>query len=1715
MWTIYCTTTNLGSYGNTRNFSFAWNSTLWQPQPAMALVLENLPLELFFPWKKTYLQVWEVAGGTEIASRGKASERQPSPSPSWDAARNHLETHFRDRTKTDHGNPVEEDRKREIEFFLGIGTILEGGNYQANSENWPGVMASFSNQGALVGKEMGGISIHPLSDFRGGNKTEFDEWLERVDQLDAGRLAIIPVPEGWISNYKPNPELEGREVFSFEIRSPGGIVCGVQAKACCGRESASIWKTTIPTSGGYLKVPDDFNGQEDITYLKKNWRKNYLNDVSQLLNPVVWFADSALDLPTMIQLVHDRADPGWRISHAYFDMATAKAAPGSPKICSEIFKMLTHSDNAITKLGVNDEQIYKGFLANLRTSGGWVRMVSEAVDLWGGDEYRGLAVILREERIKIETFSSLVSASPPLPGFDVSPALVSEIQARLKERGLANKKIGELKRSDIETLVKKIDGRAVVPGHLPPDNDRFPGLTWIKAFRKDADQAPTLDEARKKLAEISEDEDFLLDLFIRQWNALVLFAANGVQATATARWQSVIEADNLSEKRTLLQKVLRDSGRNLSSRLGDGLTGAALTALAIDPAERQDAASEAKAVRDGIIRAMEKITKRLVDTGHPPFLLPTSPGQPDTPPPDGEISKRMKNLVLHDPGPNGRRRTMPQPLRMDIPRWGQDKGAQEKFEEELSGVLVMLSRRDNSTKWHCLNASMLQGKILGVPDVSIESRVLSPYQLNTSGGILQGVVEYQEEPIAVDLNKTRGTAVDKNPAAPGTSSGLTFKYTQLAKPIPGDWGLIPFLAYQKPQGGASNRYRAAWIPVHNSGALPPELVEGDPRQLKKPAALTPPSNDHRQRQFAEFSEYLRRVPVGNVRFTGPLLKPSERSSGARKPAWQEFNPTLAPSGVASLTKELLRHYEAEKESDPTVYLLWSNENFARTGNPAIDFYVRPPATEPLNWRRGFRTAMGRAQNESEEKFETFLDNVSGDYDWLVENPSEGMDPNGDEQDPFGKASDLIDDYAVIAAKVAIHELEPPNSNRQRIVRTPVKDFILGLDNFKPPVPMGQLPHIKRIQKVFSKPIGAGPLDSKFKGRIVISRDPQGEGIEVKSSEPDANGLTSLLVRVGAGRICMVTVHPLISKPAYEHFDEIHPQLPEEINLGAFGKVYRIPGTERVTYFEAVSVPGTLPSPEELYSRLNLELNEARKLKISLAPIPDPLKAGHMKPWGHNWAYVGDAKAFIQRWSVQGSEQNWKGDLPALCANASLIGPAIEQFDTLKTISTNELGDFGNVSDNDVEHSPRSVSFVSLLGKKGNSPADRITIHEEPGDQEQNPSYIRATIWIRSRYSGLPGFDGEIKALHTLSKDTETLSTPYNRYILPGRLRSPLGPPRVKMLIPLIDDGKSEEENEENCGGIPGGSPHNPGFVALCVESLVSPFHLLEGNISRTLYSGSEYPEMGFDPITSPKAPDGPLLSPQPLLGRPFGLTVEREASDSNFPFSAYFFDCPPLPENWTKDGRVHDLFMTLSFRWKIWPGIPSMKTMDASEEELTGLASGDWQVRLLARQNQVFIRKPGGGGTPILKNLNSFKFDFNPSGNPEFYSGEGDKIEILRPETPSSSGIVITFAFLSWSMIPDMLGEISTKRPEGIHLLPEIGNAWKKVWQRGDGSGEDASSGQFVMIMARKGELGNGDTIRTLEQFLMALFPDQPTTGNKYREARMMLNRIFRPIPRK
>jgi hypothetical protein len=577
------------------------------------------------------------------------------------------------------------------------------------------------------------------------------------------------------------------------------------------------------------------------------------------------------------------------------------------------------------------------------------------------------------------------------------------------------------------------------------------------------------------------------------------------------------------------------------------------------------------------------------------------------------------------------------------------------------------------------------------------------------------------------------------------------------------------------------------------------------------------------------------------------------------------------------------------------------------------------------------------------------------------------------------------------------------------------------------------------------------------------------------------------------------IQPLLSSAANNHFDAIHEPATEPVKLKAGELLYRIPGAERVIHFEAVPEPEDLPGKESIWHRLQIVSSDAG----SQVPLQVKLGRPDDAPWTREWANVGAAETFIQRWTPYGPEQEWDPDLklPKLCKNVTLLAEDPTQAKQLGEMLENELGDFVDRGDNDAESSVGMISLVPLLEKKGSG----LTLYEDKDGQPEHPTYLRATVKLHSRYKGLPGFDDAVKAA-VVSGGVDAC---HKRHLRSGRLRQPLGPPRIKMLVPLIGIEPREDEEDEM-------AVTHAGFYALCLEPVVSPFHLLEGMIARAPYDGEEYAQIGFDPLTTAaaiKSGNGDFKAP--LHGRPFGLTFEREGGDAGYPSSAYRFDCPSLVKDLQEKGRGQDLMIELNFRWRIWEGVEGLRTMDGSVEELRGQPTGNWQARLLARQDEVKLwRKKGAGEElkPGWVRLDRLHFRFDKS-SPVFQF-EGEDWGIVPPPSVDGSKLYATFAFLTWSLIRDFMHSTMTTRWEGIYLLGKGRAGWKTIWERaGDLSRNETKEGLFVMVLMHE----DTTDVSELRKLLSALFPSQTKpdkSGSIYKQATMMPGRMFKPISR-
>ncbi len=1736
MWTIVTNTSNLGAYtGDKRaRLAFNWNSTFWRGGGVPPAV-EAAQFGLFLPWRSIRLELWDVTDGSIPSKLGGAGgpavvrPAKPTNGAGWGSARERL------------GSALSVQGGIAPERFFGVAAA--GGEYAMNPESWPALMASLSNYASPVNEELGLSSFHPLDWFiekmelspEEADGLDDDEKAEALknkkkdigDRLSAGaRIALVPVPlpdqpgeeELWTlsASDAAGPE---QAILKLTHKDLAGFNAEIQVQGANSSLNQNVWVRAFGGTRSYLPLSDQFDSDEDSELRKRNWRKDYAHNVQAHLNLLAWWREKNVpaknDWATLrplleagLLLLHDRADLGLRFGVEEFDLDEAgQSGPplqdGAKRISEHIFLRLAKIDpgsgrKVLDELGVGPGLKGKNekFLQHLRDGKeqNWVGLVTMAVEQWGEDS---LAVKGRSTSHLHEALRFLSK-----PGSE----------DEFKETG--------------------IDGA----------------------------------KALEELERVADDEDIVLDLFIVQWEQ---FVAKHGGAGSEKHWRKLLGADRLMDRRGELQELLRDSGRTLREWLGDGLTAElwfwrekengkmVSKGLHVPDGTPQNAKSEAKAVQEAIVQGMKRLWN--IPTT-PPFRVPvlrtTKSEEKDFPAPGAEAKEAIEEMVVRLATPSELRRTMPHPLRVDTPMLT----TPAKQLAEMAGVLVFLRRKGEKGgkkegKWRCLNMAKLLGTVdgnelvLGKP----AEQVVSPFQVNSVNGVLQGVIEYQERPIAVELLEAiermkRDSEVEGEEIDPMKMvAGLELSYRQLDKVDPAGWGVVPPMIYSKED---KPNFEVAFAPVHNSGALPPDLADSPdtPGQIGAFGTIDKPAG----KQIASYGPYRRRVPVGAVRFSGSRDKEGN---------WAKFQPRMAPSSVAPLVHDLIEPDQTEagtagdRRKDLTTYVLWPGVNGAqnRIGNSTVEFLLRPPAVEVENWARGFVAERYQEGGSLDPTDQELLMDVEDAYFELVDE---------DETARGSKADDLIDDYAVSMVKVEFEEVEMPGQK----VELKKMAVLFSQGAVEEKAPTGR-EFLDRIQRIFRATDGA---PAGFRGWLVVERGdagskfkvgfPQAEGNENKK-DPNRWHLT-----IPPGRIVKMTVTPCLSLKAKNHFDVIYSEDGPNKELKAVDgdKAFEVIPAAREFYFETVpsariinKVPKpALPTPKETWNAITLGTTSAGRLSVNL-PV---LKA---EGDGAYWRYVGAIETGVQPWRWLGRIQAWEkqktdvnGKLlpsrrPRLCENVELLNKKNE-VDQLEPVLANELADFEGVAPNDAftHGGPGSdrdgdgiddrVNLMKAIQEQKEFP-----LFEDPGDQEVLGRYMRVRLKLWSRYLGLPGFSDTITSKWSeVSKGGKrVVASSFKRMVLPGRLRTPLGAPRVKMLIPLIEDAPRTSMGGE---GIEG----RPGFLALTTEGLASPFHILEGAIEFAEYEifnadtntleTRYFPEFGPDPISSANSfVDGDdeinqkkgldkaakeKVDAEPLQGRAFGLTVEREGADAAFPYAAFSFDFPKLPDGVLPNGRMteaykSDIFLKLAFRWRIWSGEDKARTMDHPAEELVGPLTSPWQIRMLAPSAQIEIDP---GGDVAVESLR-----FLPARKRLFIKHANKEVRVIAPKYQGSTGIgnlTMTFAFLTWKTVPDVLSGNLSKLPVGIYL-PGVNKEWEPVWLRAEGGRPDR--GQFLLLMTRRqrgedqtvGEIlkvaaVNGDYSDRLMAFSNALFPEQGRhdSEEEYQPATMMVVRAFKPI---
>jgi hypothetical protein len=244
---------------------------------------------------------------------------------------------------------------------------------------------------------------------------------------------------------------------------------------------------------------------------------------------------------------------------------------------------------------------------------------------------------------------------------------------------------------------------------------------------------------------------------------------------------------------------------------------------------------------------------------------------------------------------------------------------QDDWLRQISGVGVLMRRKDSDQIWHCLNIAALADSDVLRSDRWAPGPFLVPQRLPYQDGLRQPFVSYDNTPLVA-----RGPMADllDHQLMPATGNGylepgglISYTYYKGKEEGPGAaqaWSRIPGLVFGKD-------YEIQAFAISNSGALPKELAhyETHPAELRE----TEPTGDLLRTQTVP---YRRRVPVGGPRLchlpmVGSQEKDWEPSAWVLQPGDEprhDFFPSVPP-GCFPRILELFRG-ESDVPGDASI-----------------------------------------------------------------------------------------------------------------------------------------------------------------------------------------------------------------------------------------------------------------------------------------------------------------------------------------------------------------------------------------------------------------------------------------------------------------------------------------------------------------------------------------------------------------------------------------------------------------------------------------------------------------------------------------------------------------------------------------------------------------------------------------------------------------------------
>lgn len=688
----------------------------------------------------------------------------------------------------------------------------------------------------------------------------------------------------------------------------------------------------------------------------------------------------------------------------------------------------------------------------------------------------------------------------------------------------------------------------------------------------------------------------------------------------------------------------------------------------------------------------------------------------------------------------------------------------------------------------------------------------APWQVVESYGITQSVVEFRGKPLGLrcwddaedDPASNKEVTGSDRPVTANSEFDLVRYQIVSSDSIYKKWGPVPGLRYDKKW-----RYEFLFAPIHNTGALPWQLKEEESGGLSSKSeifrSLTPKDiEDHK----VTITDYLRRVPIGQVRLGRPMTKEKNYYEGYEKPILPEGVRPLYDDLQDQMTYEYLKKFRPLDRSKldigyappslPAQTLLLRP---SAKGEDALEsiarFLIRPPATAIENWTIWQSSQL---DNEADSVKKANAVDCIADINRLARELSQSATPAADKARGL-ELTQLLDDPAVKAVVLRVKLLldlrEATHSERgarnnyvfETVLSFPtrqIRDYKGGSD---PPIVGGdQLPdkvrqncremvqvHTERVEEIWIK---WAPAEFDVSKAISVSD-------------------RKLTITVPAGCISELELTPCLrgaDKERFGIYDETKGELKKVAVLDDCFEVcqstYRIwaeavpsleglPKERQLTNkaeagLASAQAPSYLPNSAEVWKALRLAEvgtygREARRVqRLEVAVLPRRASDQNANAVTSDldlmrkWCFVSEVRAEIQPWVWRGLPEDKYDKLAELIKPQEMarddngLWERDEDRLILRKLVEGEAAAFGEREDATASVQKGLVNYAApfkLRWDGVDTPMPPFIIYQDQGEQDEVPRYFRVKLVIKSRYAGL----GSSTQKDLLSHDTPVAS----------------------------------------------------------------------------------------------------------------------------------------------------------------------------------------------------------------------------------------------------------------------------------------------------------------------------------------------------------------------